>query len=391
MAVTVRRVTQSATRVGGDVIQNLMTSKATYGLQQRVSTASIVTPTAPPGLTYDDTIELVMGVTINGVPSNVTTRFKGIVREQRYSYSPRGVETVMYGFLQRAVEYENTEESTLVDSLGRSILGGLVPYDLTGAVDGHDTAGNIIHAVLDRANVPHNAADIDSSSVLFGFFDDAFVWVNGTNENNPDLLAAGETAIAYIERYDEVDGDHTGRYKTFETLPVPGGVFRVQIQYPPSGAPDFTFTETVDILDGQMTRSITATRNYFVVTGYDVGAGVGPVNFVLQQANTFQGPTTKHTQMLNSPMIARSLDSDGGTGQSCETLCYALAAEFNREIVTGWIKTHRDDIIGIAQKHLVAGNGGQADRLGTGQLLLVTGLEISVDNQGFRQRITYVG
>lgn len=374
---------------GGNQIPNIMAVRTRLGVDSRVSSCEFDIPFLPGGLTYDSVVVINQGV----VNSNVIQRFIGIVRDFRYKLSPRNITVVCYGYLKRAMEYENWEDPT--------VIGGLIPMDLTTSGNivnttpqGYtDTASNIISAVLDKCNVPHNAANIDSSDIQFGLFEEEFVWKNGTNSENFDLREAGESGLSYIERYDEVDGDGSGRYRTYED-PVHdngGGTFRKQIQFPvPSGA-DLQLTETVDILDGELTRSISDTRNYFVVTGRDSGGGVGPEFFVLQAANSFQPGNTKHTYHLNSSMIERSLDADPGTGQSCETLASAVAAEFNREIVTGWVETFRDDPIGPLTIVLVSGNGGQADRLGTGQNLYVMGLEIVTDSTGFTQRLQCLG
>lgn len=378
-----RRIAMSASWTGGSTgtFSNMLSARASFGFDKRVSEASIITPIKPT-VTYDDVVTLDMGV----VGSNVTTRFVGIVRDFRYSPNPRGVETVCRGQLTRAAEYENWEDP--------ETYGGLFIYDLLGTQTG--TASAIVQAVLTRASVPYTAANIYGSSSVYGEIDDAFIWHNG-NSDNPtiDLQEAGETALGYIERYDMIDCDFNaaagsgGRYRTFETLG--GTVYRYLVGGRPRAIEDFTFTEEVDILDGNFERSITDTRNYFVVTGYDPGANTGPVSFALQESNTFQPPSRKHTYRFSSPMIERENESDPGTGMSCERLANVLALEFNREIVTGWISTYRDDDLGIAQTHLVQAPGGLPGRLGVAEKLWVQTLDISVDEQGFTQRISYLG
>lgn len=378
-----RRVSSSASWTGGSTgtFSNILSARASFGFDKRVSEASIVTPTKL-GVTYDDVVTLTMGV----VGSNVITRFVGLVRDFRYSPNPRGVETVCRGRLTRAVEYENWEDPQL--------YGGLFIYDLLGTQTG--TAPAIVQAVLTRANVPYTAANIHGSSTVYGDIDDAFIWHNG-NSDNPliDLQEAGETALGYIERYDAIDADFTpatgsgGRYRTFETLG--GTVYRYLVGGRPRVAQDFTFTETVDILDGNFERSISDTRNYFVVTGYDPGDGTGPESFALQESNTFQPSSSKHTYRFSSPMIERSTEAQPGTGMSCERLANVLGLEFNREIVSGWIETHRDDDLGIAQTHLVQAPGGLPGRLGVAEKLWVQTLDISVDDSGFTQRVSYLG
>lgn len=384
MPSQVRKIVLQATFNGGNAIPWVLEATSNLGIDARVSSCTFVIPYLPVGLTYDSVVQVVMGC------GNQVVRFTGIVRDFIYTLSPRSIQVQCFGYLRRATEFENTEDPT--------VIGGRIPSDLTsgGTIittnpQGYvDTADNIIGAVLALANVPYNPGNIDSSSIQYGLFEDAFVWKNGTNSQNFDLREAGESALSYIERYDEIDGDSDGRYRTYETSD--GITFRKKMQVPPTGSPDIPpFVETVDLLSGQITRSISPTRNYFVVTGYDTGSGAGPEFFVLQSANSFQFGNTKHTAHLSSEMIERSLISDPGTGQSCEALCNALKSELNREIVTGTIETWRDDTINPLIKVQVQGNGGQADRLGTGQLLLVTGVTTSVNSDGFTQRLTLLG
>jgi hypothetical protein len=378
-----RRVAASADWTGGSSgsFTNILSARASFGFDKRVSEASIVTPTKL-AVTYDDAVTLTMGV----VGSNVSVRFIGFVRDFRYSHNPRGVETVCRGLLTRAEEYENWEDPQL--------YGGLFIYDLLGTQTG--TAPDIVKAVLNKAGVSFTDANINGSSTVYGDIDDAFIWHNG-NSDNPliDLQEAGETAMGYIERYDAIDCDFSavsgsgGRYRTFETLA--GTVYRFMVGGRPRATEEFTFTETVDILDGNFERSISDTRNYYVVTGYDPGDSTGPESFALQDSNTFQPSTEKHTYRFSSPMIERSNESDPGTGMSCERLANVLSLEYNREIVSGWITTHRDDDLGIAQTHLVQAPGGLPGRLGVAEKLWVQSLDISVDQDGFTQRVSYLG
>lgn len=378
-----RRVASSASWTGASTgtFSNILSARTSFGFDKRTSEASIITPVKP-GLTYDDVVTLSMGV----VGSNVSVRFVGVVREFRYSPNPRGVETVCRGLLARAAEYENWEDPQL--------FGGLVISDLLGTPLG--TASAIVQAVLTRAGVPFTATNIQGSTTQYGDMDEAFMWHNG-NSANPliDLQEAGETALGYIERYDAIDADFSaatgsgGRYRTFETLG--GTLYRFLVGGRPRATEEFTFTETIDILDGQFERSIADTRNYFVVTGYDPGDSLGPESFALQESNPFQPATSKHTYRFSSPMVERSTETQAGTGMSCERLANVLALEFNREVVTGWITTHRDDDLGIAQTHLVQAPGGLPGRLGVAEKLWVQSLDVTVDNDGFTQRVSYLG
>lgn len=457
MTTILRRVTASASWTGGSSgsFSNILSARASYGFDSRVGQCVIVTPVKP-SCTYDDVVTVVMGA------GNNITRFVGIVRDFQYSAVPKGVATVLRGYLQRAVEYENPEDPTVV--------GGLTINDLTGSATA--TAAAITRAVLTKASVPFTSGNINSTAVLYGNAFDPFIWRNGASDNPLiDFVEAGQTALDYIEQYDAIDAVFTagspstgGRYRTFETLG--GVVYRFLVGGRPRDNQDFTFTEgrrttltgtvavaasstavvgtgtafltelsvgeqiavpasgspvvrivtvitdnthlTVntaftatlsgqvaqplgDILDGNFSRSITDTRNYFLVTGYDDGSGAGPESFALQDSNTFQSSGTKHTYRLSSPLIERSNDADAGTGMSCQKVADAVSMEFNREIVKGWLTTYRDDALGIAQTHLVQAPGGLAGRLGVAEKLWVQSLDISVDEQGLTQRIGYLG
>lgn len=403
MTSYIRQLTLEGFYNSSQQIPFILDCQITTGIDQRVSSCVFTIPYILSGLTYDTVVTIVMGA-----GSNNTQRFVGIVRDFNYQLQPRRIKVQCYGFLKRAIEYENTEDPTAI--------GGLIPLDLTTSgttytqyiPNGYtDTAPNIIGATLTKCNVPFNQVNIGGTSIQYGLVEDAFVWANGTNSENFDLREAGEQGLSYIERFDEVDGDVNGRFRTFEdqVSDMTGGTVRKQMTFPLSGQPDIpAFTETVDILDGNLQRSISATRNYFVVTGYDYGAGVGPEYFILPTANTFQLAGTKHTAHLSSPMIENSVGQDlvndnsplhgpvaGPPGQTCETVANAMSAELNREIVQGWIETFREDTVGPLYRILVSGNGGLPDRLGTGQLLYVVGNQCSIDTNGFRQRFTLLG
>jgi len=392
VTVTVRRLVLSATfGAGPTTIPNVLQARASFGFDKRVSECAFVTPIKP-ACTYDDLVTVTMGA------GNNIVRFVGLVRDFQYSDTPRAVTTVCKGRLVRAVEYENGDVGTAGPPNGGEI--GLAINDLVGTQLA--TASQIVQAVLTRANVPFTAANIQSTSIQYGAIYEAFIWAAGVNSNpiaaQLDPQGAGETALEYIERYDAIDGTVSGltggRYRTFET--IAGDVWRFLVGGRPRNAVDFTLTEGIDILDGNIQRSISDTRNYFVVSGYDYGVGTGPFRFALQESNPFQPSSSKHTYSFGSPMIERDTNAStfpfGATGQTCEMLCNVFGMEYNREIVTGWVTTFRDDAFGVAQTHLVQGNvGGGVGNLGVGENLWVQSLDISVDSQGFTQRLGYIG
>jgi hypothetical protein len=378
---------------------NILSARVSYGFDMRTGECQIVTPVRPTGSDYDQILTVVMGAGSNNI-----TRFKGVIRDFQYSKNPNAVTTIAHGFLIRAIEYENGDE-TIYDPWTGS--GGLTIQDLTGNLI--DNAANIVMAVLTKANVPYTAANIKSSTAQYGggkLLIIPFMWKSGGSGINsvPQYQDSGETAMSYIERYDAIDAelDSTnpnagGRYRTFETLG--GDVFRIRIGGRPQGTPNFTLTEGVDILSGQFNRSISQTRNYFVIKGQDRGANLGPEQYGIQGSNPFQPNTTKHTYQFSSDMLEMStvgqVDAITGiayTGMACQTVAGALQLEFNREIVSGSLETYREDTFGIAQTHLVQGGpGGTVGALGLAENVWVQSLEISVDDRGFTQRMSYLG
>jgi hypothetical protein len=394
----VRQVTVSASTPSA-AWTDILSARVSYGFDARTGECQIVTPTRPVGSDYDQDITVVMGAGTNNV-----TRFVGLIRDFQYSANPASVTTVAHGYLIRAIEYENGEETNYDPWTGS---GGLLIPDLVGTLSAK--AEDIVKAVLDKANVPYNAANINGSAEVYGggVTPMPFLWRSGGAGINsvPQYQDQGETAMSYIERYDAIDAELDdsnpnagGRFRTFETLG--GDVYRIRVGGRPQDTPDVPpLTEGVDILSGQFTRSISQTRNYFVVKGIDRGSNLGPYQFAIQSSNPFQPSTSKHTYQFSSDMLEKDTHDavDGITGaslsgMSCEVLAGALELEYNREIVSGSLETFRDDIFGIAQTHLVQGGpGGTIGDLGLAENVWVQSLEISVDDRGFTQRLSYLG
>jgi len=402
--VTPRHVNVSASAsgpvTGTALIDNILSAQVTYGFDQRTGECRLVTPSKP-ACTYDDELTVAMGAGGATGTDDPIVRFVGLVRDFIYQDGSAVVTTIARGYLTRAIEYENSDDTAYQNWLGP---GGILIIDIAGTPTA--TAADIVMGVLDRANVPYDPANIGSSGVVYGGSPDvaAFMWRSGSPGPNtmPMQQDQGETAMSYIERYDAIDaeivGPNTGgRYRTFETLG--GDVYRVRVGGRPQATPDFTLTEGVDILSGNFTRSISQTRNYFVVKGQPVPEGFGLCSYALQESNDFQPVATKHTYGFSSEMIERSnndssdqLLNNAATGMSCETIANALALEYNREIVSGYAETFRDDAFGIAQTHLVQGGpGGTVGALGLAENVWVQSLQISVDERGFTQRVTYLG
>jgi len=390
---TVQAVALSAT-ANGTPVTPLLSARVSYGFDMRTGECHLVTPAKPSGIDYDQALIVTMGAGTNNI-----VRFDGVIREFQFRDGSAQVTTIARGYLTRAVEYENGDERAFSPWLG---AGGILLPDIVGATTG--TSSAIVQAVLTAANVPYTGSNIHGSSTIYGSaFPMPFLWRSGSQGVNTPLQAqdAGESAMSYIERYDAIDAEITGgndggRFRTFETLG--GTVVRRRVGGRPHGTATLTLTEGIDILSGEFTRSITSTRNRFVVKGQDRGEGLGPLNFEVPSSNPFQPSGSKHTYAFSSDMIERE-DNSGAAdphqapyGMSCETLANALELEYNREIVTGWVETFRDDTVNIADTQIVQGGlGGIVGSLGVAEPLWVQSLDISVDEHGFTQRITYLG
>ena len=377
--------------VPSGAVSNILSATATYGFDQRTGECRIVTPVKP-NCTYDDLLTVTMGAGTHNV-----VRFVGLVREFIYQDTPQSVTTVANGRLVRAVEFENHQETVNQIWLG---AGGILIDDILGSPSG--SAAAIVQAVLSTANVPFTPANIQGSSVAYGTgqFPMTFMWHSGGPGplTMPAPQEQGETAMSYIERYDAIDaeiaGTNTGgRYRTFEQ--VGGTVFRLRIGGRPQGTPNLTFTEGVNILSGQFTRSIREARSRFVVKGQNRSDGgqFGPLTYEWDDAALVTGD---RTYQFSSDMIERADNStnpfQAPDGMSCQTLAQAFHLEYNREQVTGWLETFIDDLILVANTHLVQGGpGGTVGALGLAENVWVQSVQITVDSRGFTQRMTYLG
>jgi hypothetical protein len=345
---------------------------------------------------YDDAIVLAMGAGTNNF-----ARFVGVLRRFDFTLAPRMVGLVCFGPLVRAQQYENNQE-------GSGSPGGLDLIDLLGAGSGTDQA--IVQAVLGRVpGLSFTSGNIGGTGVTFGaqvttLSPSPFLWRNGQNPSiRLDVGGKGETALEYIARIDAVSAVYTdstspaGFYRTYEQ--VDGTIRRALLGSRPRGTADFTFTEGTDIWQGSSSREY-PTANRVYVQGYDYagasGHGMGPVSNLLsstiQSSNPYMPSTEQHTFTFSSPLLERGLDAEAGTGMSCETVANALMLDVNRETVRADFTTPRDDVIGPGATVLVQAAGGLPDRLGIGENLWVTHVDISVDEDGaFSQRLQCLG
>lgn len=391
------RFTSVSATLNGSALSNILSARCSFGYDMQVSEAVIYVPSdpAPGSQPYDSTVVLTMGAGINNVQ-----RFNGLFRKYDYSLYPRALGLVCYGHLVRAQQYENYEQGAVVQA------GGLDLIDLLGASSGTDQA--VVQAVLNK--VPHlifTAGNIGGTGLTFGttasrISPSSFLWRSGLHLTVQSFTGGkGETALEYIQRWDAVSAVYTnstspaGFYRLYEQ--VGGTIRRSLLGSRPRGTPDFTFTERVDIFQGSSSREYPIANRVYV-QGYDDGRGFGPVTNItsttIQSSNPFMPSTEAHTFTFASPMIERDLDTDAThtNGMSCERVANALMLDVNRETVRCTFVTPRDDLLGPGSTVLVQAPGGTVDRLGIGEPLWVTHVDISVDVDGsFSQRLECLG
>jgi len=116
-----------------------------------------------------------------------------------------------------------------------------------------------------------------------------------------------------------------------------------------------------------------------------MGQGLGPFFYPGVGDPGFGGGGRK-TYRFSSAMIERAHNTDPGDGMSCETVSNAISLDYNRTLVTGSLTTFLDDPVGLAQTHTVL-----LPSHGVSEPLWVQSVDITIDQNGFRQRIGYLG
>jgi hypothetical protein len=276
MAVRKRAIYCTPT-IGGVAVGDWLSVRLSFQLEQGVARASIVAPTQHGD--YDDAVTVAMG-SDPGTAAGGTSppiRFSGIRRDVVPGMVPRTVVHECLGTLGPAAEFANGTDPGHV--------GGLRVYPdlLPGAAGPHNTAtaAQIVGAVLTAAGVPYSSGDIGSSGRYYGQPFDIFLWSAGTKtilHGESQLFLpteAGETALDYIHRYDQIDAFATpnpsitgppwagptsgGFYRTFESLA--GRVYRVLI----GGRPNAAYASTLNPVTGT-TDARTASETQLGVT-----------------------------------------------------------------------------------------------------------------------------
>jgi hypothetical protein len=446
--VVVRRQIVAQVTIGTTTVTDFLGLRVSNSLEQSIARAQIICP-VPHG-TYNDQVTIQCGA----IPGNgLATRFVGYRRKANYELYPRLCTIECIGRLGLAAEYTNWQDGlanqVAFDPNSNAMLeigqGGLRVQDLVPTsthYGGCATFAEIAAAVLTKVGVPYVGTNLHSSGRLYGGGLDSgwrFIWHSGTlslnplQGNSPQLInafqRAGDTALAYLQKYSQIDcfydagpPEVAGFYRLYEG--IDGTVHISLIGGRPRGTPTCTFTEggsafiqntegvqfdpadgTVNILTASIARDYPL-GNRTLVIGSDLGGYQCRYEAVSENPFMTPGSTTYHYdpsppgsdwidwQNYNSAPMGY-LTSGGLFGMDCETVAKARLPEINRETVSGTLTTAEDYLIQPGDVHLVQGPAGIPDRLGTGELLWVQGIDFDLENRNgapvLTQTPTYLG
>jgi hypothetical protein len=373
------RQIQARVMVGASQVTDFLHVRVENSVSQPYPKATIVAPRTY-GY-YDDPVTVELGAT----PGNgLVMRFNGYRRDVNPSLSPAAVSIDAVGQLARAAEHYNHDDPFY--------FGGLTVADLVpSATNGLATAAQIRAAVLDRVGIVYDPANIGSTGRLYGALWTEFLWKSGTPSaddlmSNPFAFSrAGESALDYLHRYDQIEaiwngitdtGAMGGFYRTVENLD--GRIFVVLMGGRPRTAPDIDpasgqqmiWEEGLNILDGQAQRQYPG-GSHVLVVGADWGQAIaganvgGPMHFdaaidagtiILATDNVYdQSPPS--SSMIEWDTAANA--QTNGFGMDCQTVAYARLLEVARETVTANLETAEDWVCGPTQTHVLQGPGGQ--------------------------------
>lgn len=310
-----------------------------------------VTLIEEPSWAQGDEITIAMGSGTNN-----TIRFDGNVYEGDTIFQDAPVfEFVCRGPMWQVTKYRNSNKK------------GLTLQQLTG---GPATDQAIAIAVLTQTGVDFDSANIGGTGLVRGNLAAVgYTW------------KYGESALEYLQRLAKASQG----YAVVETLGShTGQIFRVLITSVPTGAPDFTFTEGVDIFEGAHLQNSSFDQfTAWTINGFDYGDGLGPVSF--SDPTTVPDGVSVYT--YSSEMIEKALDSDPGGGISAQSVLAYVAGQNNHAVRTlSGLITPRDDLIGPGQVHSI-----DSARLGGTRSYTVRGVVVECDADWFTQTIEYVG
>jgi len=263
----------------------------------------------------EDVITVTMGGGLHNVVCGTGTIFTSRAsNDGSYELSARGP-------LFKAQRYTNNRAN------------GITLADLTG---GPATDQAIAAAVLTIAGVTFNPLDIGGTGIIRGSLaPDAYTW------------RQGETALAYLVRLSKASLG----YRMIENV-FTGSPMRVQVYGRPQATAQFTLREGVDIFPGANTdRDTLGKYTAITVTGFDYGAGDGPVSFSIPDPI----PDGVEPYVYPSEMIERALEADAGDGISAENVATNFVEpEVNRvSVKVSGVKTPRDDLFAPGQTVMI--------------------------------------
>lgn len=373
-------------RINGTLVDDILWGRVRISFAEPVASAQFMTPVnkvSPEA--YNQAVDIAMGTSPG---SSAYVRFRGYLRNRSADLFPAAITHNCVGRLQKAAEYFNGENTPGMGGMpipqlferGISAPNNMPPWHVS---DWFATGGAVVDRVLQVCGVPHDSGRIGDSGIQYGFPPAEFIWSAGTPTTGsplglhfPDPLAAqsaGESGLAYIQRYDQIDaqwnGDNQGGfYRTSEGLG--GDVFRVLIGGRPGGSM-YTFTEDVNVLDGRIERQY-PTGNRMIVTGHDWGGRTGPMRYSANRNNPFMGQGEPHyaPNPPSSSMIiwaTRGMSEEANVallgGQNCEVVAQAALLEANKLTPTGQLTTPDDHPIQQGNTVRLQGPGGGSGRL----------------------------
>lgn len=340
--ITATDITTSTTLTG------ILSASCSFGYDIRVATAEIHFATIPGGVNYWDDVSLELGTSRS---SHV--RFQGFVTGFDLTLYPREVVLRLSGHLILADRLENQQAGgTQVagTGAGQGQANGTLPYTpgLTdapaSATVNPATLDGIIKQVLNICGIT-TAMVTDAGSGHSSILGTGKIL--GTVAVQDYLWSQGESGLSYIQRLDEI----CLGYRTFDAMG--GTIVRQPVSTVIPGSPTIvaTFTEGVDIFQGQSPRSVLALRNGVLAQGYTDSTGATATSG-RSLANPTYVPTPPGTiwQDLTSRLMecANPTDlppHDGTVGISCYDAAGWLLLELDQLQVKLDMETFREDLI----------------------------------------------
>lgn len=307
-------------------------ARAEFGFDQRTARASVRVTADPEGLYGTqpepaawDLVELRVG------PNEVDkyTRFFGyFVNKTRSAGGPAEAQWELRGRLYRAVWYKNLE------------AGGT---DLSNAGAGR-TDEAIVKLILDRAGVPYTAANIGGTGALWGT-----IAYDPDQKLNPFIWKEGETALAAIERIDEVSTNVIsgvrGAFRTYEG--IDGQIYRTHVTAVPATSTTFAdFVQGLDILEGA--SSVLDDRegvcNQATVDGWFAeGDSQEDATYTATGPDTLLPPGQANVSERTQSLFLERATGTVGAGRSCQQQAEYRLDVVNTSVTRATLPTYRGD------------------------------------------------